>query len=243
MRCCIQAGNRHHGWYYPLVVAGCVLLARLQSLAADEPLTLEACPPAVQKTIRAEAGDGWVVEVEKESLGDEVVYEAEIAADGESVEILVREDGTLVIKVPENSRNVRDGEDRKVGKNNKKKKYSGRREQEDDENEITITMSQLPKPVRRTLRRESRGGEIEEIEREIKNGRIIYSADVEYQTEVGELIYEIDILENGILLRKILEDDDEEDDDEEHDDAEDADDASERRRESPSDKLDNNKSQ
>ena len=71
----------------------------------------------------------------------------------------------------------------------------------------------------KTLKRESRGGEIEEIEKEIEDGKAVYEAEVEF----GDMEYEIEIAEDGTLLSKVLEEDDDEDykqtaDEEEQDD-------------------------
>jgi uncharacterized membrane protein YkoI len=67
-------------------------------LAKDEKIKLEDCPAAVQKTIKENAGDGKIVEVEKETRKDgTVVYEAEVKkADGTEVDIKVAADGKLI---------------------------------------------------------------------------------------------------------------------------------------------------
>lgn len=88
---------------------------------------------------------------------------------------------------------------------------------DDDEAEHDTPMKfeDLPEAVQKTLKRESAGGEIEELEKEVKGDRVIYCADVEYETDEGELLYDIEIAENGTLLFKILDDegDDAPDDD------------------------------
>ncbi len=104
-------------------------------------------------------------------------------------------------------------------------------EADDDEEETTIELDDLPKAVRKTLKQESRGGEIEELEREGHKGRAVYEADVEFETDSGERVYEIQINERGVLLSKVLKDDEdegEEEDDEEADEDEPEDDDEER---------------
>ncbi len=94
------------------LVAATVALSLARPAFADgkeEEVKLEDCPAAVQKTIKANAGDGKIVEVEKETRKDDtVVYEAEVkTADGKEVDNMVAEDGTL-IKVDEDDEDDED---------------------------------------------------------------------------------------------------------------------------------------
>ena len=100
---------------------------------------------------------------------------------------------------------------------------------DENEQEEIVTLEQLPPAVRKTLQRESTGGTIGEIEKETKQGRVIYAADVMLDGRK----YEVEIAANGILIKKELEeqeddededeDDDDNDDDEEEDEDEDED--------------------
>ncbi len=83
----------------------------------------------------------------------------------------------------------------------------------DDEQEKPVKLEDLPEPVHETLMREAQGGEIEELEQETENGRVIYCADVEFEKNGKELLYDIEIAEDGTLLRKVLEHEEEDDDD------------------------------
>jgi hypothetical protein len=67
-----------------------------------------------------------------------------------------------------------------------------------------------------TLKREARGGEIEEIEKETEGDRVVYEAEVEF----GEKEYEIEIAEDGTLLSKVLEKEEGDDEDEDEEDEE-----------------------
>jgi hypothetical protein len=81
--------------------------------------------------------------------------------------------------------------------------------------DATVRLADLPKAVRKTLKLESRGGDIEELERESHKGRVVYAAEVEFETDSGERVYDIEIDRHGVLLSKVLEaDEDEEDGDE-----------------------------
>ena len=74
-----------------------------------------------------------------------------------------------------------------------------------DKGEAPVTMNDLPAAVRSTLDRESAGGKVTEVERELKNGRTVYSADV----TINGKEWDVAIAEDGTLLSKKLEDDDE----------------------------------
>ncbi|MBY0262743.1 MAG: hypothetical protein K2Q20_10390 [Phycisphaerales bacterium] len=66
------------------------------------------------------------------------------------------------------------------------------------EEEQAVTMAQLPAPVLATLQRESAGGEIKSIEREVKKGKAVYEADV----LVAGSTWELKIADDGTLLSK-----------------------------------------
>jgi hypothetical protein len=72
---------------------------------------------------------------------------------------------------------------------------------DENEQEEIVTLEQLPPVVRKTLRRESTGGTIGKIEKETKQGRVIYEADVMLDGRE----YEVKIAANGILIKKELE--------------------------------------
>lgn len=61
-----------------------------------------------------------------------------------------------------------------------------------------LSMDQLPAPVRATLQREVGGGRIEEIAKNITEGKTVYSADV----TIGDKTWDIVIAEDGTLLNK-----------------------------------------
>lgn len=77
----------------------------------------------------------------------------------------------------------------------------------DDDSEEAVTLSDCPKSVQKTLKRESAGGKIVEIEKEEEDGEAIYEAEV----IIDGKPYEIEIASDGTLLSKELEDEEEED--------------------------------
>lgn len=174
-------------------------------------MSLRECPKAVQKTLRREAGNARIVEIEAEREDGVLVFEAEVRLRRLEYEIEVRADGTLLSKVLEGIEDDDDEEEEKEGS-----------EDERPEKEEKVRRADLPKRVQRTLARESRGGKIEEIEKERVGNRITFEAEVEF----GDREYEIEIAADGTLLRKVLDEEDE-DDDEEGDDDGDEDDEDE----------------
>ncbi len=67
--------------------------------------------------------------------------------------------------------------------------------------ETPVAMKDLPAAVRATLDRETAGGKVTEVEKEMKDGKTVYSADA----EVGGKSWDITIAEDGKLISKELE--------------------------------------
>ena len=197
-------------WNYLVLTLGLFTLPCLPAFAGEKRVALDDCPTAVQAVLRRVANGGRVIEVQRETNDGDVVYEAELEAGGRRLIVLVHQHDKLNSKVVVRQR--RDG--------------AAEDEDDEEESEERVTLSQLPRAVRATLRRESRGGEIEELEREVEHGRVIYEAEVEFETGGRELLYEIEIAENGTLLSKVLEkeEDEDEDSDDDEDDEDDEDD-------------------
>ncbi len=64
--------------------------------------------------------------------------------------------------------------------------------------ETAVALADLPPAVRATLDRETAGGKVTEIEREMKDGKTVYSADA----QVGGQWWDITIGEDGTLISK-----------------------------------------
>jgi hypothetical protein len=67
-----------------------------------------------------------------------------------------------------------------------------------EDKEIPVAMSDVPAAVRATLERESAGGKVSEVEKEKKNGKIVYSADL----MVNGVAWDITIAEDGTVISK-----------------------------------------
>lgn len=82
-----------------LVGAGTTFAAEHEEHESKEQkIALQDCPPAVQQSIQAQAGDGTVTKVEKYAEEDgTVVYEAKIKkAGGDKIEVKVGSDGKVL---------------------------------------------------------------------------------------------------------------------------------------------------
>ena len=70
--------------------------------------------------------------------------------------------------------------------------------EEEGENEVAVTMNDVPAAVRASLEHESVGGKVTEIERETKDGKTVYSADI----ELSGVTWDITVAEDGKVLSK-----------------------------------------
>lgn len=64
--------------------------------------------------------------------------------------------------------------------------------------ETTVGMDELPAAVRTTLQKETAGGTIKEIEKESKDGKVVYSADAELDGKTWDIV----IAEDGTVVSK-----------------------------------------
>ena len=78
-------------------------------------------------------------------------------------------------------------------------------------NSTVVTLEQLPPAVRKTIEKEAGGNKIEEIEKETKDGKTVYEAEV----TIDGKEWEIEVAEDGKLISKA---EDKEDDDDAEDD-------------------------
>jgi hypothetical protein len=78
------------------------------------------------------------------------------------------------------------------------------------DDEVAVKLRDCPEAVQQTLKREAAGGSIDEIERGEENGRVMYEAEV----EISDKDFELQVLADGTLLKKVLEEEDADADDE-----------------------------
>ena len=128
------------------VIGAAALTAGLSAL--EEELTLEQVPPAVKATILQQANGATITEIERETRDGEVTYEAEFRVDGQTVEIKMAPDGTLL----------------------------GRQLEDEGDDEDDLKIGDVPEPARRVLLGMAGGAPILEVERETEAGVVVYGA-------------------------------------------------------------------
>jgi uncharacterized membrane protein YkoI len=118
----------------------------------------------------------------------EMVYELEAVVDGKTVEFTVASDGKVISSKTE--------EKEKECKDNEKEGH----EEKDDE--VAVSIDQVPAPVKAAIL--AQGGKIEKIEAEDKDGKKVYEAEI---TLDGKTV-EVKIADNGTLIPKDKDTDD-----------------------------------
>lgn len=70
-----------------------------------------------------------------------------------------------------------------------------------ESNETPVAVTELPAAVKATLDKETAGGKVTEVEKEMEDGKTVYSADA----EVGGKFWDIKIAADGKLISKTEE--------------------------------------
>jgi uncharacterized membrane protein YkoI len=116
------------------------------------PLTVESLPKAVQETVRREARDRTVADIDREVSEGRTVYEVEFRAEGRNPQLHVAEDGSIV-RGDESRRGLRDF-------------FLG------------TQLSDTPSAAQETIRREAAGRPINDIDIERRTGSVIYEVEI-----------------------------------------------------------------
>ena len=141
-------------------------------------MRLEEMPPAVRKTIEQHAAGRKVADIDRETWDGKTVYEVEFAQTGRNEQIHVGEDGTLL---------------KQEGKTPAARPTAG-----DLKGPMIGTrFSDTPPAVQATIKREANGAEIADIDKERREGRVLY--EVEFKNP-GKNI-EIHVAEDGSIVQ------------------------------------------
>lgn len=183
---------------------------------------LERQPVAVQKTIRAQLGNGRLRSVDAEEEDGEVTYDVEMVRDGRTRSISVAADGRLLdaeVFLEELPAVVREAIKKKAGTStlgeiDKSVSDDGasydveiigggktRTLTIDQEGKLTseeIFLAELPESFQTTVQKEIGKGTLEEITRSLDSGEILY--DVDLETKGGNQTLTFD--SKGTLLSK-----------------------------------------
>lgn len=142
-------------------------------------MRLEEVPPAVRKTIEQHAAGRKVADIDRETWDGKTVFEVEFAQTGRNEQIHVGEDGTLL------KQEGKTPAARSTTAGDLKGPMIGTR------------FSDTPVAVQATIKREANGAEIADIDKERRDGRVLY--EVEFKNP-GKNI-EIHVAEDGSIVQ------------------------------------------
>jgi uncharacterized membrane protein YkoI len=175
-----------------LLVAGLAVclgaVATQKIMDSEREVSLAEVPDAVRATLLAQAQGNPIKEIEVETENGQTVYEAEVIAGGQTVDIAVAADGTFLGQETEDEDDD-DGEEA---------------DDEEEEDEELVSLDQVPQAVKATIAKEAGGAEIREIEKETEEGRTIYSVEVVVNGQEVDL----EIAPDGTFLGREAEDED-----------------------------------
>jgi len=139
-------------------------------------LQLNDVPQAVQKTVQQHAAGREVADIDKETWNNRTVYEVEFAQSGRNAQMHIAEDGTVV------------KDEARVGAGAPTRLFGAY---------LGTQLEDTPAAVQETIKREARGNQIADIDKELRTGQPVY--EVEIKKPEGN--YELHIAENGSILR------------------------------------------
>lgn len=135
---------------------------------------LKSLPEAVQKTINGQAAGGKIREIERETENGTAYYEVDITKDGKRMEFKVSEDGKLLTQ----PMSVADRVNQKV------------RDRTSDKIGNDVNLEELPAEAQATVKKETAGGKITEIEQDKEDGITFY--EVEFEKDGKDREFRID---------------------------------------------------
>jgi uncharacterized membrane protein YkoI len=138
-----------------------------QVFRQEPSMTLNELPAAVQKTVKEQQAGREIADIDKEMWNGKAVYEVEFREKGPNSRIHIASDGSMIVD-----------KDRKTGT------YLG------------TQMSETPAPVQATVKRVVSSAEIQDVDRETKNGQVVYDVEVKQEG----LNRHLKIADNGTLL-------------------------------------------
>jgi uncharacterized membrane protein YkoI len=146
---------------------------------------LEDTPAAVQDTIKREAKDRQIVDIDKERRGGRTMYEVEIKQpDGGNFELHIAQDGTIL-------RDSRKGEAAGApGRQREKETGTASKAK-------NLTLSDAPAAVQEQIKANCDASTVKRLERTIRNGRTVYNVEFEKEGKNTKL----QIGEDGTILK------------------------------------------
>jgi len=142
--------------------------ARARSALDRQPsMALNDLPATVQKTVKDQQAGREIADIDQEMWNGKVIYEVEFKEKGPNSRMHIASDGSIV-----------------VDKEKRQGAYFG------------AQLSETPAAVQATVKRVVSTAEIEDVDRETKNGRVVYDVEVKQEG----LNRHLQIAEDGTLL-------------------------------------------
>src|SRR5205085_12309107 len=113
-------------------------------------------PPAVQSTLRSEAGSAPIEDIDKGTLEGRIVYEAAFKQNEKNVELRVADDGTI----------VNDPQDQAILSRTSLEEGQG------------ITLAEVPSSVQNVIRSQAGAVTVERLQKGTLNGKTVYQAEI-----------------------------------------------------------------
>lgn len=138
------------------ISAACALIAGAGGYRAwADKVPLTQLPEAVQQAIKNQSKGETLEHVERETKNGQTVYEAEFKRSGLNRHVMFAADGTLL---PDQ------------GIVHRTENALGR--------EPSLTLSELPAPVQKTVREQQAGRDIAKIDKEMRDGKTVYNIEL-----------------------------------------------------------------
>ena len=151
---------------------GAVLPERGLSAKADASLdrspsmTVNQLPAAVQKTVKEQQGGREVADIDKEMWNGKEVYEVEFKEKGPNSRIYVASDGSIVVDKDKDKDRDKPNVSINANANTKRSAYLG------------TQLSEAPAAVQATVKRTVSNAVIEDVDRETRDGRVVYDVEI-----------------------------------------------------------------
>ena len=175
----------------PPPTAGARVSQGLSNVVTDH--RFEDLPPAVQKTVREQAGTSKIADIDRETRTGRIVWEVEIEQQGRNTEIHVAEDGSLVDTgllgrtepAPSTAPGASGTAVGNPASGQTGRVFAGTRWED------------LPPAVQQKAAQFGGKANVQDIDRESENGRAVY--EIEFKREGRNL--EIEFFEDGTILK------------------------------------------
>jgi uncharacterized membrane protein YkoI len=208
-----------------LLALGALSLCNVTMAAPGWERMLSRQPAPVQKTIRAQLGDGRLRTIDKDDDDGDITYDVEIVRQGKTRSFIVSDDGELLsvevfleelpptiqqaIKtrvgsatLSEIDKSDSDGEisyDVEIIASNKSRTFTvdGAGKLTDEE----VFLAELPPDIQKAIHKETGAGTLDEITRSFDSGQVLYDVDIIENGKTNTLTFD----HQGALLSKQAE--------------------------------------